>query len=115
MGDSQKQWVPTTSYSYFQNGAGVIPYATDFTLKSFAQAGHTSAFGISGYWQPAQSGCPPSISGGWWINRSSYSGEASSQGLVKTNQSWNLGPLWNDAFARGMGRCGQAGETADQT
>lgn len=101
VGYSQKQWVLTTSYSYLQNGAGVIPYATDFTLKSFAQAGYTSAFGISGYWQPAQSGWVPSISGGWGINRSSYSGETSSKGLVKTSQSWNLGLLWNDAFAPG--------------
>lgn len=101
LGYSQEQWAVAASYSYLQNAAGVIPYATNFTLNSFAQPGSTSAFGISGYWQPAQSGWIPSISAGWGINLSSYSGDASTTGLVKTSQSWSLGLLWKDAFSTG--------------
>lgn len=101
VGYSQEQWALTASYSYLQNGAGVIPYATNFTLNSFAQPGSTSAWGISGYWQPVQSGWIPSISAGWGINRSTYSAAESTTGLVKTSQSWSLGLLWQDAFVKG--------------
>lgn len=101
VGYSQEQWAIAAVYSYLQNAAGVIPYATNFTLASFEQPGSTSAFGISGYWQPLRSGWIPSISAGWGINVTSYSADVASMGLVKTSQSWSLGLLWEDAFWKG--------------
>jgi hypothetical protein len=101
VGYRQDQWAIAAIYSYLQNGAGVIPYATNFTLNSFAQAGYTSAAGIGGYWQPRQSGWIPSISAGWGINRTTYTNNDSSAGLARISQSWSLGFLWSDAFAVG--------------
>ncbi len=101
VGYRQEQWAIAASYSYLQNGAGVIPYATNYTLASFEQPGSTSAWGISGYWQPVQSGWIPSISAGWGINHTQYSGAALGTGLVKTSQSWSLGLLWHNALANG--------------
>jgi len=66
-------------------------YATNFTLDSFQNPGDTSAFGLSAYWQPAESGWIPSISAGWGINSTNYNSTVNDQGLVSTSQSWSVG------------------------
>ena len=73
----------------------------NFSLESLSNAGNTSAFGMSGYWQPAQSGWRPSISAGWGVNSTTYSGEVENRGLVSTSQSWSVGLQWQDAFLAG--------------
>jgi hypothetical protein len=79
----------------------VIPYATNFTLESFSQPGHTSGYGIGGYWQPVQSGWLPSISAGWGINSTTYSQDVNLGGLVRTSQSWSVGLQWQDDLCKG--------------
>jgi hypothetical protein len=64
---------------------------TNFALNSFSNSGTTNAYGLSGYWQPAQAGWLPSISAGWGLNSTSYSGNIDETGLVSTSQSWSLG------------------------
>ena len=101
IGYSADQWAIAAIYSAVQNGQGLILYATNFTLASFRNSGYTSAFGLSGYWQPAQSGWVPSISVGWGINRTTYSSDVNDLGLVSLSQSWAVGLQWSDAFAKG--------------
>ena len=95
------QWAAAAVVSSVQNLGGVIDYATNFTLNSLNNPGHTTAFGLSGYWQPKQSGWLPSISAGWGFNRTNYAAEVDRQGLVATSQSWSVGLQWSDAFTRG--------------
>lgn len=82
------QWAAAAVVSSVQNAGGVIVYATNFTLDSLKNPGHTIAFGLSGYWQPLQSGWMPSISAGWGFNRTDYAAEVNREGLVANSQSW---------------------------
>jgi hypothetical protein len=97
----KQQWAAAAVVSSVQNLGGVIPYATNFTLDSLNNPGQTMAFGLSGYWQPRQSGWVPSISAGWGFNRTHYTSEVEQQGLVANSQSWSVGLQWQDAFAPG--------------
>jgi hypothetical protein len=101
IGYTAEQWGLVATYSYIQNANDLFVYATNFTLDSFQNPGDTSAFGLSAYWQPAQSGWIPSISAGWGINSTNYSGTVNDQGLVSTSQSWSVGLQWEDAFLKG--------------
>ncbi len=108
IGYSGEQWAIAALYSRIQNGNDLIVYGTNFALESFAHPGSTNAFALSGYWQPAASGWIPSISAGWGINTSSYSGggrdgttSPEGSGLVRTSQSWSMGLQWLDAFLPG--------------
>ena len=121
IGYSQDQWAIAAMYSAVQNGAGLIPYATDFALLSFEQPGNTSALGLNGYWQPSRAGWIPSISAGWGINHTTYDSDQATNGLVQTSQSWALGLLWSDAFYKdntlgfAVGQAGYAISTYGQT
>ena len=97
----RQQWAAAAVVSSVQNLGGVITYATNFTLNSLSNPGHTMAFGLSGYWQPLHSGWVPSISAGWGFNRTDYASEVERQGLVANSQSWSVGLQWKDAFAPG--------------
>ena len=101
LGYKAQQWAAAAIVSSFQNGGGVLDYATNFTLNSLSQPGSTLALGLSGYWQPLQSGWVPAISGGWGFNRSRYNPGVQRQGLVANSQSWSVGLQWNDAFTTG--------------
>jgi hypothetical protein len=101
IGYSADQWGIAAIYSGIQNGNDLIVYGTNFSLESFSNPGFTSAFGLSGYWQPARSGWLPSISAGWGFNSTAYSNDVDSRGLVSTSQSWSLGLQWQDAFLAG--------------
>jgi hypothetical protein len=101
LGYSNDRWGLAAIYSSIQNGNDLIVYATNFALNSFSNPGTTNAYGLSGYWQPAQSGWLPSISAGWGLNRTSYSGDVEREGLVSTSQSWSVGLQWQDALIRG--------------
>ena len=101
LGYSNARWGLAAIYSSIQNGNDLIVYATDLALGSFSNPGTTSAYGLSGYWQPASSGWIPSISVGWGLNSTRYSGAIDSAGLVATSQSWSVGLQWQDAFSRG--------------
>jgi hypothetical protein len=101
VGYAAEQWALAAMVSAVQNGEGVIPYGTNFTLTSFAAPGRTSAFGLGGYWQPSQKGWLPSISAGWGINRTHYNNREEAEGLASTSQSWSIGVEWDDAFRPG--------------
>jgi hypothetical protein len=79
-------------------------YGTPFAKTAYALAYNGSnAFGLSGYWQPLQSGWMPSISAGWGISSSSNFGgdKYASTGVNLTAQSWMVGLNWKDAFVKG--------------
>ncbi|MEY4297777.1 MAG: hypothetical protein RLZZ423_956 [Cyanobacteriota bacterium] len=101
IGYSADQWGIAAVYSGIQNGNDLIVYGTNFSLESFSNPGFTSAFGLSGYWQPARSGWLPSISAGWGFNSTAYSSDVDSRGLVSTSQSWSVGLQWQDAVLAG--------------
>ncbi len=93
-------------YSLIQNGNEIIVYGSDFALDSYANPGTTSAFALSGYWQPQGSGWIPSISLGWGINNTAYESSVfndplvDQNSLVSTSQSWALALEWSDVFLR---------------
>ena len=101
LGYSGKAWAVAAIYSQIQNANGLIPEGTSFSLNSFDNPGRTEAYGLSGYWQPAQSGWIPSISAGWGLNTTRYSPDLNSTGLVANSQSWSVGLEWADAFRTG--------------
>ena len=94
VGYGKENWGMAALYSYVQAGVDV-PGAHPFITTQIAEAGvTTSAFAISGFWQPSKSGWLPSISGGYGIN-------SSSGGDLRTSQSWMVGLQWNDVLAEG--------------
>ena len=94
LGYGQENWGIAAIYSYVEAGVGV-PGATPFITTQIEENGvNTNAFGISGYWQPAESGWIPSISAGYGVNGSSGSD-------LRTSQSWMVGLQWNDVLAEG--------------
>jgi hypothetical protein len=107
IGYSSEQWAIAALYSRIQNGHDLIVYGTNFALESFTHPGSTSAFALSGYWQPVVSGWLPSISAGWGLNTTTYTAGASATSpgaagdLVRTSQSWSVGLQWLDAFLPG--------------
>ena len=101
IGYATKSWGLAAMFSAVQNSLGVIPYGTNFTLKSLDEPGNTSAFGVAGYWQPAQRGWIPSISAGWGMNKTNYTDNINDAGLVSTSQSWSVGLEWQDALSKG--------------
>ncbi len=96
-----RQWALAATVSWLQNGFGTIPYGTDLVLSSFEAPGSTSAYGLSGYWQPLTPGWMPSISAGYGLNTSRYERPASTDSLITTSQSWSVGVQWRDAIAKG--------------
>jgi len=101
IGYAATSWGLAAMFSAVQNGFGVIPYGTNFTLKSLEEPGNTSAFGIAGYWQPTQRGWIPSISAGWGVNKTNYTDSINDAVLVSTSQSWIVGLEWQDALRKG--------------
>lgn len=94
LGYGQENWAIAAIYSYLDGGVGV-PGATPFITAEIEDLGaSTNAFGISGFWQPAESGWIPSISAGYGINGSSGSN-------LRTSQSWMVGLQWSDVLAEG--------------
>jgi len=94
LGYGKENWGIAAIYSYVEAGVAV-PGATPFITTQIEENGvNTNAFGISGFWQPAESGWLPSISAGYGVNGSSGSD-------LRTSQSWMVGLQWNDVVAEG--------------
>ena len=98
-------WGLAAAYNY-SNGVGVAsgtplsiaPQAA--TLAGGVGFGSINSVGVSGYWQPSNSGWFPSISTGWGLN--SYSFEDSAFNFDgPTSQSWYVGLQWADALIKG--------------
>jgi hypothetical protein len=71
----------------------------------YALSDKVNSVGLSGYWQPSNSGWLPSISLGWGLN--DHSATSSSAGALEsaidgaTTQSWYVGLQWTDVFIKG--------------
>ena len=102
IGYQSEQWAIAGIYSYVQD-ASVVPYSTTFTQLSYLQDIDQSinAFGLSGYWQPINSGFIPAISAGWGLNTTNFDGKDTPDGYVSTSQSWQVSLQWQDAFMKG--------------
>ena len=108
LGYGQENWGLAAIYSFIDGGVGV-PGATPFITRQIEDDGvRTNAFGISGFWQPAESGWIPSISAGYGIN-------SSSRGDLRTSQSWMVGLQWSDVLAQGNSFGMGAGQPAFAT
>ena len=97
---SAAEWTIAAIYSRIPNGYGVINEATGFVRDGYGFAGITSAFGLSGFWQPFDSGWIPSISAGLGLNLTRYD-DGDDEGQVGISQSWSVGLQWRDAFLEG--------------
>jgi hypothetical protein len=98
---ASERWALAAIYNTIQNGVA-IPGATPFTTAAFGtpSSSRTQAFGVSGYWQPAESGWIPSISTGWGISTTSYNSDPGA-GALRSSQSWMVGLEWADALIKG--------------
>ncbi len=104
-------WGIAAAYTYSSGGAGTYPgNATPLANNFIGLANATNSVGISGYWQPTNSGWIPSISTGWGINTSNFNATTvtagtalvSTTGITKaTSQSWYVGLQWDDVFIKG--------------
>jgi hypothetical protein len=71
----------------------------------YALSDKVNSVGLSGYWQPSNSGWLPSVSLGWGLN--AHSATSSSAGALEsaidgaTTQSWYVGLQWTDVFLKG--------------
>ena len=101
LGYEAENWSVAGIYTNIQNGHGIVAYATQLGLESFENPGTTNAFGLSGSWQPIDSGWIPSVSAGWGFNSTVYDAGTSTQGLVKDSQSWMVGLQWGDVAQSG--------------
>ena len=123
LGYNAESWALAAIWSWVQNGYE-LPGATSLVIQSqlLPGAGASQAFGISGYWQPSESGWLPSISAGYGLNLSSGKpgcrrddacgeadlepaerpyGETAVGGLVRQSQSWMVGVQWSDVIQKG--------------
>ena len=99
----QRQWGLAAIYTYLQPESYFVPGTTPIAHSSLDHtlSASTNAFGLSGYWQPLNSGWAPSISAGWGYNSTSYSTVQAAGTRATTTQSWMLGLQWTDVFAKG--------------
>jgi len=89
------------AYTYSSGGAGLYGgNGTPLAVGSFSIADSVNSVGISGYWQPSNSGLIPSISAGWGINSYNSSDDLSNFDGANS-QSWYVGLQWADAFIKG--------------
>jgi len=102
-----KNWNLTGAYTYNSGGVSIAgtPLFRDLrpNIYGAAGSGQVSSWGVSGYWQPSDSGLIPSISAGWGYNTTTYDGTV--EGTLPldsaTSQSWYVGLNWQNAFIRG--------------
>ena len=99
------------AYTYSQNLGVPIgtPLAQQYTDYNNEASGFSSGnnIGLSGYWQPSQSGLIPSIS--WGVGTGSYKIQSGAENVGGqftgtagvTIASWYTGLQWTDVFARG--------------
>ena len=91
-------------HMYSSGGAGIYSgNGTPLASFGFANSDSVNSVGISGYWQPTNSGWIPSISAGWGINNHSADDSTLVGNAIDgaTTQSWYVGLQWADAFVKG--------------
>jgi hypothetical protein len=89
------------AYTYTSDFLGSLQSSQGTPLAGlFGRSDGTNSVGVSGYWQPSNSGLIPSISTGWGLNSSNDTDSSKAFGTV-TSQSWYVGLQWADAFVKG--------------
>jgi hypothetical protein len=98
----QEQWAIAAIWTLLQPNSQSLPGVTPFTNSAIGESidARTNAYGLSGYWQPRDSGWLPSISLGWGINSTRYI-RSQPAGSLQTSQSWMVGLQWSDVFWQG--------------
>jgi len=100
LGYQKEQWALALAYSAIQGE--VSPYSTEFMQRWFDQPGLTNTIGLSGYWQPVNSGWLPSISAGWEISQLTYNQPlAVDCDPARNAVAWSVGLQWLDVLAPG--------------
>ena len=101
LGYSAENFGLAVAYNYTSDFYGAVYSGSGTPLAvAFGGMDGTNSVGISGYWQPSNSGLIPSISVGWGINSSNDDDTLEDFGTV-TSQSWYVGLQWADAFIKG--------------
>ncbi len=72
---------------------------TPLANLGYALSDSVNSVGISGYWQPSNSGWLPSISTGWGLN--AHNSDTFDQIDGAQTQSWYVGLQWSDVFIKG--------------
>ncbi len=106
---TQPNWGLAVAYVYTTPEGGQAGLysgnGTPLAVTGFGLSTSVSSVGISGYWQPSNSGWIPSISAGWGIN--GHSADSASAGSLESvidgaqTQSWYVGLQWSDVFIKG--------------
>jgi hypothetical protein len=103
-----RNWNITGAFS--RSGPNVTSMGTPLWMEiqptTGIDNGYTRSFSLSGYWQPFNSGWLPSISAGWGANRGYYVANNTQVpqdqlGYKVASESWMVGLVWADAFAKG--------------
>jgi hypothetical protein len=111
VGYAGDNWGLAVAYTY-GNGTGIpagTPLASGSDPNGFtfadANGANTNTVGISGYWQPSESGWVPSISTGWGITGTGGNIANGTGGTTSLTggrvQSWYVGLQWDDALIKG--------------
>jgi hypothetical protein len=90
------------AYNYTSDFQGALYRGNATPLAAyFSRLDGTNSVGISGYWQPSNSGWFPSISAGWGLNNTGSEDDSARGFGTVTSQSWYVGLQWADAFVKG--------------
>jgi hypothetical protein len=90
------------AYTYTSDFYGAVYPGNSTPLATyFGRLDGTNSVGVSGYWQPTNSGLIPSISFGWGLNHTSSEDDSARGFGTAETQSWYVGLQWADAFIKG--------------
>ena len=101
LGYQKDQWGLALIYTAIQGE--VYPYSTNFLQTSLSRPGLFQTVGLSGYWQPQNSGWLPSISAGAEITQFDYSPTATrpNDSVAANSVAWSVGLQWLDVLSAG--------------
>ena len=105
LGYTNDGWGLATAYTVSSEDWGSVYQGNGTPLATaVGLLGQTHSVGVSGWWQPQESGWMPSISVGWGLNTTSGRNNSTLLGYrfdSATTQSWSVGLEWTDALIKG--------------
>lgn len=110
IGYQAESWALAAVYTVNQAGAldkpGMTPLAAQSWPDPALGGGHVHSLGLTGYWQPLNSGWLPAISLGWGHNRNVFDDGGSRAAGPRPPQaaeshSWMVGLNWTDVLLNG--------------
>jgi hypothetical protein len=93
-------WGLAVAYAYSDYAGSITPFAIA------SAPGYGNNVGLSGYWQPSESGLVPSISAGVGFG---------DDNIVEDSYSWMVGLQWTDVFVKGNALGMALGTSSNQT